>query len=594
VTSSALSRSGHPLLAAGSVPETVLDSVPCLVLVMDRVTTRVVHLNRALREVMGHTEATPVDLSWESLFDPGDRNSLQTAMATSGPATGVETGIRAEGAVPRRILWSVEHAADDEASSGLAVLTGIDVTPQGRSSGLFSQLLRTAASPALVGTDARGCVTLYNQAAEQMLGRDAASVVGRPLDLGMFDREEFVERAERLGVPPDARLLAADLSTLDRRRRTLDLGSLDRRRGGEERRQGERRAGDRREGDRREGDRRQGDRRDRREGDRRAGDRRAYDGPDRRGGGSGAPRGTLARDWTMLRKDGQRFTASLSVFTLTNEGGGVAGYLAVAHDVTEQRASRNLLVAGLERQAAAVRRLEELDRAKDDFVATVSHELRTPITSILGYVELLLDSAEDKLEPDQLEMLHTVRRNGDRLRALADDLLTLSSFESDEFTLLEAPVDLCELVRRVEDALRPLISDRRLDTTFELPAQPVVVSGDAAHLERVLFNLLGNALKFTEDGGSIRCSVELQDDEAVVQVADTGTGIPEDEQDQIFTRFFRSSNARERAVQGAGMGLAIVSTIVERHGGRIGLSSREGEGTEVTVRLPVNQPPFPV
>ena len=150
-------------------------------------------------------------------------------------------------------------------------------------------------------------------------------------------------------------------------------------------------------------------------------------------------------------------------------------------------------------------------------------------------------------------------------------------------------MDLCEIVRRVEDALRPLIADRRLETVFELPEHPVVVSGDAAHLERVLFNLLGNASKFTEDGGSIRCSLDLRADEAVVEVADTGVGIPEDEQDQIFTRFFRSSTSRKHAVQGAGMGLAIVSTIVERHGGRIALSSREGEGTEVTVHLPVKR-----
>jgi signal transduction histidine kinase len=596
VASSALSESHDRPWAGALMPETVLDAVPCLVLVMDRTTARVLHMNRALQQVVGRADPIPVDLTWESLFDAGDRTSLQTAIATSGPATGVETGIRGPEATARRILWSVEHASDHSLGSDLAVLTGIDVTPQGRTSGLFSQLLRTAASPALVGTDAQGRVTLCNHAAERMLGRDAASMVGRPLDISIFDRDEFLERAERLGVPPDARLLAANLSALDRRRRDLDLGSLDRRRRDADRRGGGRREGDRREGDRREGDRREGDRRegDRREGDRREGDRRAYDAPERRGRGAGAPGGALARDWTLIRKDGDRFTASLSVFTLTDEAGGVEGYLAVADDVTEQRASRSLLVAGLERQAEAVRRLEELDRAKDDFVATVSHELRTPITSILGYVELLLDSVEDKLDSDQLEMLHTVRRNGDRLRALADDLLTLSSFGSDEFTLLAAPVDLCDIVTRVDVALRPLIGDRRLEAAFDIPAHPVVVMGDAAHLERVLFNLLGNALKFTEDGGSIRCSVDVRSDEAVIAVADTGDGIPEAEQDQIFTRFYRSSNARERAVQGAGMGLAIVATIVERHGGRITISSREGEGTEVRIFLPVNQERFAV
>ena len=255
---------------------------------------------------------------------------------------------------------------------------------------------------------------------------------------------------------------------------------------------------------------------------------------------------------------------------VTGTEGDVVGYLAVANDVTEQRRSRHLLVAGLEKEAQAVRRLQELDRAKDDFVATVSHELRTPITSILGYIELLLDGDPAGLDEDQMDMLRAVQRNGDRLRALADDLLTLSSFESDEFALHVTDVDLGDVVRRVEEALRPVVSERRLEIRFDTPTQPLTISGDAAHLERVLFNLMSNALKFTEDGGSIVCALRGEPGRAVLEVRDTGIGIPEEDQAQLFTRFFRSAAAQERAIQGTGMGLAIVSSIVARHGGDIG------------------------
>ena len=141
---------------------------------------------------------------------------------------------------------------------------------------------------------------------------------------------------------------------------------------------------------------------------------------------------------------------------VTDSGGKVVGYLGVAEDVTEQRRSRNLLVAGLAKEAEAVRRLQELDRAKDDFVATVSHELRTPITNILGYVELLIEGLSDEVAPSHVEMLEAVQRNGDRLRALADDLLTLSSFETGEFTLHLTEVNLGAVIERVAEAVRPL------------------------------------------------------------------------------------------------------------------------------------------
>ncbi len=252
----------------------------------------------------------------------------------------------------------------------------------------------------------------------------------------------------------------------------------------------------------------------------------------------------------------------------------------------ELHRSRNLLVAGLEKEADAVRRLQELDRAKDEFVATVSHELRTPITSIKGYVELLLDAHAEDADPAHAEMLRTVQRNGDRLASLAENLLAVAQLESGEFDLDLKPVDLGDVVGRIEAALRPVISERDLDVSYTIPAEPILTHGDVQYLERVLFNLMSNSLKFTEDGGSIGCTLRREADRAVLEISDTGIGIPVEEQKHLFTRFFRSSTARHQAIQGTGLGLAIASSIVTRHGGEMDLWSEHGRGTKVRVALP--------
>jgi PAS domain S-box-containing protein len=292
-------------------------------------------------------------------------------------------------------------------------------------------------------------------------------------------------------------------------------------------------------------------------------------------------------DWTCVRKDGSRFTASVTISPVTDAFGQHIGYLGVGNDVTEQRRGQELLIATLQKEREAVDRLRQLDQAKSDFVSTVSHELRTPITSISGYTEMLQDGVAGDLTPGQNRLVDAVRRNGDRLIALADDLLTLSSFESGTFTLDATIVDVRDVVHRAQETLSPLTVDRKLDISFEMPHQPVSVTGDPSHLERVVFNLVSNAVKFTEDGGTIRCRLYASAQEAVLEVSDTGIGIPQAEQAGLFTRFFRSSTAQERAIQGTGLGLSIVSSIVQSHGGEITVESAHMEGTTFTVRLPL-------
>src|SRR5918994_2476153 len=170
----------------------VLDAVPCLIAVVERESGDIVQLNRALEDVSGCSTAELSGRCWEEIIAPGDVDTMRAALlAPTGPVSGVETGLRTRSGEGRRVLWSLDSAGVTNDGTELVVLSGIDVTPELRTSGLFSQLMRTTAAPALVGTDVRGRVTLYNSAAEKMLGRSAASMIGRQFDVALFDAAEF-------------------------------------------------------------------------------------------------------------------------------------------------------------------------------------------------------------------------------------------------------------------------------------------------------------------------------------------------------------------------------------------------------------------
>jgi signal transduction histidine kinase len=239
-----------------------------------------------------------------------------------------------------------------------------------------------------------------------------------------------------------------------------------------------------------------------------------------------------------------------------------------------------------EREREMVQRLRELDEAKSDFVASVSHELRTPLTSIRGYAEMLGDGDAGELTSDQGRMLEIVQRNADRLLSLIENLLTLSRIESGAFRVARVPVALDDVVRATLDELRPQAAAAGVvleaDVTGCIPA----VLGDRAQLERVLFNLLSNAIKFTVDGGRVTVRLRASDDGVEMSVADRGIGIPAAELDRLFGRFFRSSISQQRAIQGTGLGLMIVKSIVEHHEGDISVESEEHVGTTFTIRLP--------
>jgi len=293
-------------------------------------------------------------------------------------------------------------------------------------------------------------------------------------------------------------------------------------------------------------------------------------------------------------KDGSLVDVSLSVSPVYDGDGSMSGISTIARNDSARRATEralaahaDVMVSRLAEEAEVSSRLRGLDRMKDDLVANVSHELRTPLASILGYIELIRSERVGLLSAEQRGWADAIGRGCDRLLGLVDNLLTASAIDAGQLRPAVSAVDLRELVSSACRALQPATKGRRLTTRFPALSVPVIVQGDPGELEQVVLNLVSNALKFTAEDGSVVCALHVDGTRASLTVSDDGIGIPESEQSLLFTRFFRSSTATDRAIPGTGLGLSIASTIVKSHGGDISIVSAPGRGTRVTVELPV-------
>jgi two-component system, OmpR family, phosphate regulon sensor histidine kinase PhoR len=241
-------------------------------------------------------------------------------------------------------------------------------------------------------------------------------------------------------------------------------------------------------------------------------------------------------------------------------------------------------------QRTALDELRRLDEAKAVFVSSISHELRTPLASIVGSTEMLLDGDAGELVGQQRTLLDMVDRNGHRLMALIDDLLMLSRIDSGGLQRARTRVDIGAVIDGAMAAVGPLLKGRHLILRIDHPDDLPPVRGDRSDLERVVINLLSNAFKFTGDGGSVAVTASAIGSEVAIAVSDTGMGIPPEEHQQLFSRFFQSSTTRAAQTPGTGLGLAIVKGIVDDHGGRVEVRSMPGVGSAFTVWLPVMEP----
>jgi two-component system phosphate regulon sensor histidine kinase PhoR len=227
--------------------------------------------------------------------------------------------------------------------------------------------------------------------------------------------------------------------------------------------------------------------------------------------------------------------------------------------------------------------LKELDNLKNDFITTVSHDLRSPLTSILGYVDLIERSGE--VNKQQAEFIQRVKMSAHSITDLINDLLNLGRIEG-SFKENIQPVSIASIMQQsLEDHISQFENHEQsvsIDISKNLP----LVNGDPLQLRQMIDNLLGNAVKYTPSKGKIHVVAKQEDDQVVIQVTDSGPGIPLEEQTKIFEKFYRAKNVDEK-IPGTGLGLAITKSIVENHRGRIWVKSEVGKGSTFSVVLPI-------
>lgn len=231
--------------------------------------------------------------------------------------------------------------------------------------------------------------------------------------------------------------------------------------------------------------------------------------------------------------------------------------------------------------------LREIDRIKSEFIATASHELRTPLTSVQMGVHLLLEGAVGELTDKQQEVLAACRQDCERLENLMRDLLDLSKIEAGESKPQLSPVNARNLIGSAAEALRPQVEAKELQFKIEIPPDIPSMLADRTQIERVIVNLVGNAMRYTRRGGEIQIGAARREHAVAVSVCDTGSGIPSEYLPHIFDKFVQVPDA---PTGGAGLGLAISKSIVEAHGGQISVQSELGRGSTFTFTLPVAGP----
>jgi signal transduction histidine kinase len=276
-------------------------------------------------------------------------------------------------------------------------------------------------------------------------------------------------------------------------------------------------------------------------------------------------------------------------------------------------AAQTIDVRTLERRLPVRGAGDELDRVVDAFNATLgrlevavghmrqfsaamAHELRTPLAALRGEIDLAWHAPT--ASPEQKERFGSQLEEIDRLTRLIDRILTLARAEAGQIKLARAPVDLSELALRLVDQLELIAAAKSIDLRCEpapaaassaaaAAAAPVVVQGDAGWLERLVLNLVDNAVKFTPEHGRVVIRVAREGDQARIDVEDTGMGLSPEDAQRVFERFFRADASRSSATEGAGLGLSLVQWIAEQHGGGVTVRSRPGEGSTFTVILPI-------
>ncbi|MFN3429205.1 MAG: PAS domain-containing protein, partial [Candidatus Sericytochromatia bacterium] len=277
--------------------------------------------------------------------------------------------------------------------------------------------------------------------------------------------------------------------------------------------------------------------------------------------------------------DGPNSHWDVSYVPVIDEHGEAEGILVLAIDASDRLETERL-------HAAQIDQLRQVDRLKDQFLSILSHELRTPLNAILGFASILDDEIAGGLNDSQHHYMDKIMGGTEVLLALINDLLDMSRIQAGKFSLQPAPMAIGDAIRQTTEHLAALIERKRHALTADVPADLPPLVADEQRLTQVLINLVGNAIKFTPEGGSISVAVAAEGEMVRVSVGDTGPGIPAEALPRLFEKFYQVDSSPTRAHGGTGLGLAIARSLVEAHGGRLTVESVVGEGATFSFTLP--------
>jgi PAS domain S-box-containing protein len=288
-----------------------------------------------------------------------------------------------------------------------------------------------------------------------------------------------------------------------------------------------------------------------------------------------------------VRKDGAVIDVSLTVSPIKDSLGRIIGASKIARDITQQKRGEAREREALRQAQEAKRQAEESSRAKDEFLATVSHELRTPMTAILGWTRMLITG---QLSPDRLQRaIETIDRNARSQAQLVEDLLDVSRIVSGRLRIEYKTVDMAAVIAAAVESLRPAADAKRIHVRTVLSSGAGPVRGDTERLQQIVWNLLSNAIRFTPAAGTVQIELQRVESQIELRVIDSGIGIAPNFLPYIFDRFTQADSSITRSHGGLGMGLAIVKSLVELHGGVVAASSPgEDQGSVFTLKLPVS------
>jgi protein-histidine pros-kinase len=288
-------------------------------------------------------------------------------------------------------------------------------------------------------------------------------------------------------------------------------------------------------------------------------------------------------DLRALRADGTEFAVDIRLSPF--QGGAGPGVICLIRDVTDCKTAEEQLQELNQSLEQRTRAAEQANHLKSDFLATMGHELRTPLTAIVGFSELLAKQTAGPLTGKQERFVEHIRQNSRLLLGLIDDILDLARIEAGRSELKVESFQISGAAAEVLSALRPLAAAKRLELVTEI-SPSLVLYADRGRLKQVLYNLLSCAIRSTPQDGRVRLAAREEESRFRFSVTHTGTGIPREEQESIFEKFYQPPAQTQGVCEGSGLGLPIAKLLVERHGGRIWVESESGKGSQFHFTLP--------